>query len=152
MVQICFCALSLGPCCACSLEGTFPLQAGFATCLWNIFFSYLRDKWDLHFPLNTNWLCLFFFFFPNKWHLSNVPVFLSVTFSNNWAAGAGWASVHHQWKGKSPHFYSVAREQEGMKQLLESLSHRDCFWRRPRNFFYGGFWVDSLKRLIFLSG
>ncbi|XP_048971571.1 max dimerization protein 1 isoform X1 [Canis lupus dingo] len=31
-----------------------------ATCLWNIFFSYLRDKRDLHFPLNTKRLCLFF--------------------------------------------------------------------------------------------
>lgn len=66
-------------------EGTFPLQAGFATCLWNIFFSYLRDKWDLHFPLNTNWLCLFFFFFRISDIWSNANLFSYVTFSNNWA-------------------------------------------------------------------
>lgn len=52
----------------CSVHGTllctavsrhiFPSKFVSATCLWNFFFSYLRDKWDLHFPLNTKWLCL----------------------------------------------------------------------------------------------
>lgn len=63
-----FCATCLGPRCVWLPPRPLPLKVCYATCLWNIFFSYLRDKWDLHFPLNTKWLCLFPPP-PNKWHL-----------------------------------------------------------------------------------
>lgn len=59
------------------------LQVCYATCLWNIFFSYLRDKLDLHFPLNTKWLCLFSPRISDIW--SNSNLFSYLTSSNNWA-------------------------------------------------------------------
>lgn len=104
-----------------SPKAHFPSKVGHASCLWNIFFSYLRDKRDLHFPLNTHWLCLFLllllcFFFPQISDIwSNSNLFSCLTFSNNWAwVLAELVSIISE--RKSPHFYSVAGEQEGMVQ------------------------------------
>uniref|UniRef100_A0A8D0U663 MAX dimerization protein 1 n=2 Tax=Sus scrofa TaxID=9823 RepID=A0A8D0U663_PIG len=72
-----------------SPKAHFPSKVGHASCLWNIFFSYLRDKRDLHFPLNTHLLCLFLllllcFFFPQISDIwSNSNLFSCLTFSNN---------------------------------------------------------------------
>lgn len=98
----------------CSPQRTFLLEVCYATCLWNIFFSYLRDKWDLHFPLNTKWLCLCFSpRISDIW--SNANLFSYLTFSNNWALALA-ELVPIISERKSPHFYSVAGEQEGRAQ------------------------------------
>lgn len=98
----------------CSPQCTFLLEVCYATCLWNIFFSYLRDKWDLHFPLNTKWLCLCFSpRISDIW--SNANLFSYLTFSNNWALALA-ELVPIISERKSPHFYSVAGEQEGRAQ------------------------------------
>lgn len=130
-------------------EGMFPLPVGFATCLWNIFFSYLRDKWDLHFPLNTNWLCLFFFFFFSRisdiW--SNLNLFSYVTFSNNWAlALAELVSIISE-RGKV-HISTLCCRWTGGDGtvLLESFL---TVFGRTQKLLYGGFWVDSLKGWFF---
>lgn len=118
-----------------------------ATCLWNIFFSYLRDKSDLHFPLNkSDYASFFFFFFQISDIWSSSDLFSYVTFSNNLSLGASWASGRHQWK-QSPHRHSCCRV-GGAHGSLASLSWWILFGYTLK-LLYGGFWVDSLKGWFF---
>lgn len=113
-----------------------------APCLWNIFFSYLRDKWDLHFPLNKSDYASFYFFFQISDIWSNSNLFSYLTFSNNWAeALAELVAVVSKSLPCDSVFLGTG---EDYAVSLESLSWWIVF-RYTWKLLYGGFWVDSIK-------
>lgn len=129
---------------------TFPWKFVMLLVSGTFFFSYLRDEWDLHFPLNTKWLCLSFFFFlriSDIWSSSNL--FSYLTLSNNWAlALAELVSIFSE--RKSPHCYSLCCRWTGGDgtMVLESLSL--VFLDTPRNFFTEAFGLTVEKADFFL--
>lgn len=120
----------LGPRCVLLSQGTFPLQVCYATCLWNIFFSYLRDKWDLHFPLHKSDYASY----PppqisDIWSKSNL--FSYLTFSNNWAlALAELVAIISERKVRISTL-CVAGEQEGLYSVTRIPLLMDSFWTHP---------------------
>lgn len=125
----------------CSPKARFSLKVCYATCLWNIFFSYLRDKRDLHFPLNTKWLCLFFHpQISDIW--SNSSLFSYLTLSNNWAlALAELVAIVSE--RKSPRFYSLL--QVNRRGWYSVIRIPLLIFGYTQKLLYGGFWVSSLK-------
>lgn len=141
MVQSIFCATCLGPRCVWLSPRPLPLKVCSATCLWNIFFSYLRDKWDLHFPLNTKWFCLPPPQISDIWSTSNV--FSYLTFSNNWALALAElvATISER---ESPHFYSVLQVNRRGWYSVTRIPLLIIFGHTQK-LLCGGFWVGSVK-------
>lgn len=130
----------------CYPQGTCPLKVCYATCLWNIFFSYLRDKWDLHFPLNT----VIMPFSPRISDIwSNSNLFSYLTFSNNWAlALVELVSIISE--RKNPYFYSMS--QVNRRGWYSVTRIPLIIFGHTQKLLYGDFWVDSLKGWFFFFG
>lgn len=146
MVQSIFLCDVLGTeLCAVVPKATAPQTFVLLLVSGTFFFSYLRDKWDLHFPLNTKWFCLF----PPRPRISDIwsnsNLFSYVTFSNNWALALA-ELVPTISEGKSPRFYSLLQvnRRGWYTVLLEFLSLLIIFGHTQK-LLYRGFWVDSVK-------
>ena len=146
--MVCFCALSLGPCCACSLKACFPFQLVLLLVSGTFFFpTSVINEISISHLTQTDYASFFFFFSRISDIWSNLNLFSYVTFSNNWAlALAELVSIISE-RGKV-HISTLCCRWTGGDGtvLLESFL---TVFGRTQKLLYGGFWVDSLKGWFF---
>lgn len=128
MVQICFCALSLGPCCACSLKARFSSKLVLLLVSGTFFFptSEINEISISH--LTQTDYAFFFFRISDIW--SNANLFSYVTFSNNWALALAEPVSIISERGKV-HIFTLlhVNRRDGTVTRIPLLT--DCFWTHP---------------------